>query len=107
MITLRVGRRRATLLQGGRRVASFSTEGLVWWRELFGHVYEIDDSFANVEKVAKAYLFARLYPYVQEKYRLIKTLREMDDFVAVYWMWEIKNKGIRAVAAIRKLYNLV
>ncbi|MFZ8840505.1 MAG: hypothetical protein ACO2PM_16625 [Pyrobaculum sp.] len=106
MITLRMGGRRATLLQRGRRIASFSVEGLTWWRELFGDVTQIDDSFANLEKAAKAYLFAKLYPYVHEKYRLVKTLREMDDFVAVYWMWEVKNKGLRAIVALKKLYQL-
>ncbi|MFZ8811800.1 MAG: hypothetical protein ACO2PN_27340 [Pyrobaculum sp.] len=106
MITLRIGTRRATLMQRGKRIASFSVEGLTWWRELFGDVTQIDDSFANLEKAAKAYLFAKLYPYVHEKYRLIKTLREMDDFAAVYWMWEVKNKGLRAIAALKKLYQL-
>jgi hypothetical protein len=106
MITLRMGGRRATLVQGGRRIASFSAEGLTWWRELFGDVTQIDDSFANLEKAAKAYLFAKLYPHVHEKYRLVKTLREMDDFAAVYWMWEVKNKGLRAIAALKKLYQL-
>jgi hypothetical protein len=30
----------------------------------------------------------------------------MDDFAAVYWMWEVKNKGLRAIAALKKLYQL-
>ena len=107
MITLRVGSRRASLLQGGRRIASFPAEGLVWWRELFGDVTRIDDSFSNIEKAAKAYLFARFYSYVQEKHRLVKTLREIDDFTAVYWMWETKNRGTRAISAFKKLYGLV
>ncbi len=78
----------------------------MWWRELFGDVTQIDDSFANMDKAAKAYLFARLYPYVLEKYKLVKTLREMDDFVAVYWMWEVRNKGMRAVSAMKRLFDL-
>ena len=67
---------------------------------------QIDDSFADLEKAAKAYLFARLYPYVREKHKLVETLREVDDFAAVYWMWEVKNRGPRAVAAFKKLFQL-
>jgi len=93
-------------MQGGRRIVSFPAEGLTWWRELFGDVAQIDDSFANLEKAAKAYLFARLYPYVREKHKLVETLREVDDFAAVYWMWEVKNRGPRAVVAFKKLFQL-
>ncbi|MCU7788673.1 hypothetical protein ODS41_12190 [Pyrobaculum sp. 3827-6] len=107
MIVLRVVGRRAVLMQRGAKLASFSAEGVKWWYELFGGTLELRDDWSNLPQVAKAYVFAKLYPYVEDKYRLVKVLREeIDDFEAVYWKLMIRRKGLIAVSAFKKLYSL-
>ena len=109
MLKLEVRGYRAYLVQirGGKRVktASFPADGYKWWRDLIG-TDELDDSFANYERVAKAYIFARVYPYTMDKAALVRTLREMEKFEAIYWMHVIMRDGLRAVSAFKKLFRL-
>jgi len=109
MLRLDVKNGRAVVLKilGGRvyRVASFSADGYVFWRDLFGSD-EIDDSWGNLERVAKAFIFAKAYPYARDKHRLVKLLREMSDYEATYWMLAIKQHGQKAISAFKKLYDI-
>lgn len=109
MISLEIRGSRAYLIQirGGYRmkVASFPVEGYRWWRELMG-VDKLDDSFSNYERVAKAFIFARVYPYARDKASLVKILKEMEKYEAVYWMHVIMRDGMRAVSAFKKLFHI-
>jgi hypothetical protein len=110
MLKLEVKGGRAVLVQvngrGAVRLASFSADGVKWWRELFGDVYALSDEWRNLPQVGKAYLFARLYPHVEDKRRLVEVLKMVDDYEAVYWKLMIRQRGMRAVAAFKKLYDL-
>lgn len=85
--------------------ASFSADGYKWWRELMG-TDEIDDSFGNWPRVARAYVFAKVYPYAASPHRLVGLLKEMEDFEAVYWMHTIERFGQRAVYAFKRLFDV-
>jgi len=109
-LVLVVRRERAHLVEVTPRgkkykIASFSAEGVKWWRDLFGAL-EIDASWSNWEAVSKAYLFARLYPYVQSSAKLVRLLREMEEFESVYWALTVQRFGLRAVHAFRRLFQV-
>ncbi|MEM1597998.1 MAG: hypothetical protein QXP31_04745 [Pyrobaculum sp.] len=87
------------------KVASFSAEGYKWWRDLMG-TDELDDSFANWPRVAKAYIFAKVYPYTSSPHKLVTLLKEMEDFEAVYWMHTMQRFGQRAVYAFKRLFGV-
>jgi len=104
-----VGKKRAYLIEiakGKRRkIASFSADGVKWWRDLFG-AFELDGSWSNMVEADKAYLFARLYPYVQSPAQLVKLLREMEEFEIVYWSLAIQRSGARAIYAFKRLFKV-
>ena len=109
MIRLVVGTRRAYLVQASRgkryKIASFDVEGVKWWRDLFGG-FEVDDSWSNMDVASKAYIFAKVYPYAKSPAALVRLLREMDDFEAVYWAFTIQRFGIRAIYAFKRLFEV-
>jgi len=108
-LVLVVGRRRAYLVEVVRgkkkRVASFDAGGVVWWRELFGAL-ELDNSWGNMHVVSKAYLFAKIYPYAESPATLVRLLREMDDFEAVYWALAVQRFGARGIYAFKYLFGV-
>jgi len=108
-LVLVVGKRRAYLVEYARgrryKIASFSSDGVKWWRDLFGTV-EIDGSWSNLDVVSKAYLFAKLYPYAKSPYRLVQLLREMEEFEIVYWAFTIQRFGLRAIYAFKRLFDI-
>jgi hypothetical protein len=106
VIRVKIGQKKALLLQNGAKIASFPVDGVKWWKELFGDVYEIEDTWDNIERAAKAYLFAKLYPFARSPVALVKLLRGMDEFEAIYWMFAIRAYGMRGIAAAKKLFSL-
>ena len=109
MIALEIKGSRVYLIQVRNgykmRVASFPAEGYKWWKELMG-VDKLDDSFVNYEHVAKAFIFAKVYSYAKDKAILVKILKEMDKYEAIYWMYAITRDGMRAVSAFKKLFSV-
>ena len=109
MLRLVVGKRRAYLVQDSKgkvyKIASFDVEGVKWWRDLFGG-FEVDDSWSNMDVASKAYIFAKVYPYAKSPAALVRLLREMDDFEAVYWAFTIQRFGARAIYAFKRLFRV-
>jgi len=109
-LVLVAGKKRAYLVEvtpkGEKyKIASFSTEGVKWWRDLFGTL-EIDGSWSNWEMASKAYIFAKVYPYVRSPAAFVKLLREMEEFESVYWALTIERFGLKAVHAFRRLFEV-
>lgn len=109
VLKLVVKKERAVLLQirNGRqhKVASFSADGVKWWHDAIG-AEEIDDRWQNHDKVSKAVIFAKVYPYTKNPHRLVRVIKEMEDFEAIYWHYAIEWGGVRAVAAFKKLFGV-
>jgi len=108
-LVLVVGKRRAYLVEHSKgkryKIASFGVDGVKWWRELFG-TFEIDGSWSNWEMASKAYIFAKVYPYVRSPATFVKLLREMEEFESVYWALIIERFGLKAVHAFKRLFEV-